>query len=160
MLIADGGEVTGSSSAGDCAPTYDATGPITEVSSTSITITSDQGPMTFAVSSPDITSGFNNGDVVDVTYTQNGDGSLQATDVQYVEQDASGVVTAVSSTKLTITDGNTGQPDTFTADPNNGLQLYTYAFDGVHVGDQIDVTYHQTGSGLVADVVNDPGATS
>jgi hypothetical protein len=116
--------------------------------------------MAFAVSSPDITSGFNNGDVVDVTYTQNGDGSLQATDVQYVEQDASGVVTAVSSTKLTITDGNTGQPDTFTADPNNGLQLYTYAFDGVHVGDQIDVTYHQTGSGLVADVVNDPGATS
>jgi hypothetical protein len=160
MLIADGAQVTGASTSGDCAPTYDATGPITQVSDSSITITADQGPMTFAVSSSDITDGFQNGDVVDVTYTQNSDGSFQATDVQYVEQDTSGTVTSVSATSLTITDGSTGQPDTFIADPNNGLQLSTYAFDGVHVGDKIDVNYHQTAAGLVADCVDDSGAGS
>lgn len=160
MLIADGAQVTGASSSGDCAPTYDASGPITAVSGTSITITADQGSMTFAVSDPSVTDGFQNGDVVDVTYTQNGDGSLNATDVEYVEQDATGPVTSVSSNSLTITDSNTGQPDTFIADPNNGLELCTYAFDGVHAGDQVDVTYHQTAAGLVADSVDDQPAGS
>jgi hypothetical protein len=160
MLIADAAQVTGASTSGDCAPTYDATGAITQISGSSITINSDQGPMTFAVADPSLTDGFQSGDVVDVTYVQNSDGSLQATDVQYIEQDASGVVTAVSSTKLTITNGTTGQSETFTADPNNGLQLFTYAFDGVHVGDQIDVCYHQSASGLIADSVNDQGAAS
>jgi hypothetical protein len=160
MLIADRAQVTGASSSGDCAPTYDATGPITQVSGSSITIAADQGPMTFSVSDSDITDGFQNGDVVDVTYTQNSDGSLSATDVEYVEQDASGTVTSVSSNSLTLTDSSTGQPATFIADPNNGLQLCTYAFDGVHVGDQVDVTYHQTAAGLVADSVDDQPASS
>lgn len=160
ILVADSAQVTGTADSGDCAPTYDATGPITDVSGSSITVNSDQGPMTFNVSDPSITDGFQNGDVVDVTYTQNSDGSMDAVYVQFVEQDASGTVTAVSSNSLTITDSNTGQPDTFNADPNNGVQLYTYAFDGVHVGDQADVTYHETANGLVADCVSDQPAGS
>jgi hypothetical protein len=155
MLIADTVNVTGASTNGDCAPTYDVTGSITQVSGTGISLHTDHGPMSFAVSSSDTTDGFQTGDVVDVTYTQNSDGTMNATDVQYVETDASGTVTAVSSKSVTITDSNTGQPDTFTADPSRGLQLSTYAFDGVHVGDQIDVSYHQTASGLVADCVDD-----
>ncbi|MBV8430147.1 MAG: hypothetical protein JO244_03230 [Solirubrobacterales bacterium] len=159
MLIADSAQVTGSSSSGDCAPTFDETGPITQVSGSSITITtSDQGPMTFSVPDPSTTDGFQNGDVVDVTYTQNSDGSLTATNVQYVEQDASGTVTSVSATSLTITDSSTGQPETFVTDPGEGLQLCTDAFTGVKTGDQIDVTYHQSAAGNVADTVDDePG---
>jgi hypothetical protein len=160
MLVADSAQVTGASTDGDCAPTYDATGAITDVSGSSIAINSDQGPMSFNVSSSDITDGYQIGDVVDVTYTQNGDGSLDAIDVQYVEQDATGVVTSVSSSSLTLTDDNTGQPDAFIADPNNGLQICTYAFDGVHAGDQVDVTYHQTAAGLVADSVDNSGPSS
>jgi hypothetical protein len=155
MLIADSVQVTGASTDGDCAPTYDASGAITQVSGTGISINADQGPMSFSVNSSDMTDGFQLGDVVDVTYTQNGDGTTSATNIQYVEQDANGTVTAVSSKSVTITDSGSGQPETFTADPSQGLQLSTYAFDGVHVGDQIDVTYHQTASGLVADCVDD-----
>lgn len=159
LLIADDVQVTGASTAGDCTPTSDATGPITQVSTTSIAIAGDGGPMTFAVDSAELTGGFQIGDVVDVTYVHNSDGSLSATDVEYVEQDASGVVTAVSSQSVTITDSSSGSSETFVAD-SNGLQLCTYAFDGVHVGDQIDVTYHQSAAGLVADSVDDPGAGS
>lgn len=160
MLIADSARVTGSSASGDCAPTYDASGAVTAVSATSITITADQGSLTFAVADPGLTDGFQPGDVVDVTYTQNSDGSLSATNVAYVETDASGIVTSVSSSRLTITDSSTGQSEVFIADPASGLQLSTYAFDGMHVGDQADVNYHQTAAGLVADSVDDqpPGS--
>lgn len=154
ILIADSAEVTGASTSGDCAPTFDATGAITQVSDSSISLSTESGPMTFNVSSSDLTSGFQQGDVVDVTYTQNGDGSFDATDVQYVEQDSTGTVSSVSSSTLVITDSSTGQPDTFIADPANGLQLCTYAFDGVHTADQVDVTYHQTAAGLIADSVD------
>ena len=158
MLIADGVQVTGAADTGNCAPTYDATGPITQVSDTSITIASDQGATAFAVSDPSLTECFAEGDVVDVTYTENGDGSLSATSVQFVEQDASGTVSAVSSTSLTITDDETGQPDKFVADPGEGLQLSTDAFTGLKVGDRIDVTYHRSAAGNVADTVGDePG---
>jgi hypothetical protein len=160
LLIADDVQVTGTSSSGDCTPTSDATGTITQVSPTGVTINTDSGPMTFAVDSSDLTDGFQNGDVVDITYVQNSDGSLTATDVEYVEQDASGTVTAVSAQSVTITDSSTGASETFIADPSSGLELCTYAFDGVHVGDQIDVTYHQSAAGLVADSVDDPGAGS
>jgi hypothetical protein len=55
----------------------------------------------------------------------------------------------VSDGSLTITDDNTGQPVMFTADPGAGV------FDGVAVGDQVDVNYHQSASGPVADSVDD-----
>jgi Domain of unknown function (DUF5666) len=158
ILIADNVSDTGASTSGDCAPTQDATGQITQVSADSVTITSDQGPMTFGVDpSSGLTDGFQPGDLVDVTYTQNSDGTLSATDVQFVEEDSSGQVTSVTTTAngatLTITDDSTGQSETFNADPNNGVQINARAFNGVSVGDEVDVTYHQSAGRLVADTV-------
>lgn len=89
------------------------------------------------------------GDVVDVSYHQNTAGSLSADDVEYVEQDATGVVSAVGDASLTLVDDATGQPETFTADPDMGF------FDGVNPGDQVDVAYHQSAAGYVADAVDD-----
>jgi hypothetical protein len=89
------------------------------------------------------------GDLVDVTYTDNGDGTYDASDVGYVEQDATGTVTAVSDGSMTFTDSDSGQSVTVTADPAAGV------FDGVAVGDEVDVNYHQSGDQLVADEVDD-----
>jgi hypothetical protein len=156
MLIADHVQVTGASSSGSCGSSgedQDQIGTITSVSGTGITVaTQDNGPMTFTVDSSDVTAGYAVGDVVDVTYSQTSAGSLNAWDVEYVQQDAAGVVTAVSAGSVTLTDDTTGLPTTFTAAPSDGL------FDGVAVGDQVDVTYHQSGSQLVVDQVDDSGA--
>jgi hypothetical protein len=154
LLIVDSLHLTGSSSTGDCAAggggdnSTDVIGTITGVSGTGLTVGTDQGPMTFTVDDPSITDGFQIGDVVDVTYDQASDGSLDASDVEYSEQDVTGAVTAVTDSSLTLTDGN-GQSWTFTGDPTQGV------FDGVSVGDQVDVTYHMSGSQPVADAVDD-----
>jgi hypothetical protein len=160
LLLADGVQVTGNSTTGDCTPTESATGTITQVSDQGLTISTDQGPLTFSADS-DVTDGFQSGDVVDVTYVQNQDGSLTATDVEYVEQDASGTVTAVSGTSMTITDSDSGQPETFVTGPN-GVEVDGPSFQGVSFGDQVDVTYHQSAGQLVADSVCDggPGGSS
>ena len=153
MLIADTVDDNGTSSSPDCtgdSQSQDEVGAITAVSGNGITIsTQDQGSMMFVVDSPDITDSFQVGDVVDVSYVDNGDGTLDAGDVEYVEQDASGTVTAVSDGSVTIDPDDSGQPQTFTADPTQGL------FDGVAVGDQIDINYHQSGSRQVLDSVDD-----
>jgi hypothetical protein len=156
VLIADTVDITGSSTAGDCAPTNDVDGTITQVSATAVAIQSDQGPMTFVVDSSDITDGFDVGDVVDVTYTQESSGTLDAGDVEYVEGDDSGIVTAVSANSLTIADSTTGEPDVFVAD-TGGIQLSTDAFTGISVGDDVDISFHTTAAGLVADSVTDSG---
>lgn len=158
MLIADTVTVTGVSTTGDCTPTYDATGAITALSDQAVTISTANGPMTFNAT-PDLTGGYYVGDVVDVTYTQNSDGSMDASDVEYVQMDATGVVTSVSATQLVITDSTTGQSDTFVADPRQGVDVSGQGFSGIQVGDQVDVTYHQSASGLVADCVDDNGAS-
>jgi hypothetical protein len=155
VLVADHVEITGSSTSGDCAPTDDVDGTITQVSANALTIQSDEGPMSFSVDSSDITDGFSAGDVVDVTYTDQGDGSLDAVDVEYVEDDDTGIVTAVTATRLTIADSVTGEPDVFVADPD-GIELDSDAFTGVSMGDDIDVCFHTTAAGLVADTVTDP----
>jgi hypothetical protein len=127
-----------------------AEGAITQVSATGLAISTASGPLSFAVDpTAGLTDGFLIGDVVDVTYDQSSDGSLSADDVEYVEQDEAGVVTAVSDGGLTLTDQATGQPDSFVGDPDVGL------FDGVNPGDQVDVTYHQAAAGDVADAVDD-----
>jgi archaellum component FlaF (FlaF/FlaG flagellin family) len=152
MLIADRVQDNGGSSSADCSDPglLDEVGTITEVSGDTITIdTEDQGSMTFSVDDPDITDGFQVGDVVDVSYADNGDGTFDASDVEYVEQDVSGTVTAVSDGSMTITDADTGQPETFTADPADAM------FDGVSVGDEVDVNYHQSGSQQVVDSIDD-----
>ena len=160
MLIADSVQDSGASTSGDCAGggspggDQDAVGTITSVSDGAVTIDqgSGQGTLTFTVDDPSITGGFSVGDVVDVTYSQDSDGTLDASDVEYVENDATGVVTAVGAGSVTITDDSTGAPDTFTADPTGGM------FDGVLVGDEVDVTYHVGAGGPVVDGVDDSGA--
>lgn len=161
LLIADSVQNTGTSTSGDCTGSSDSggnggstgapadvVGTITAVSSTGLTVGTDQGPMSFTVDSADITDGFSAGDVVDVSYAQAADGSLDASDVEYAEQDVSGTVSAVTSASLTLVDGS-GASHTFTGDPAQGV------FDGVSQGDQVDVTYHQSSGQAVADVVND-----
>jgi hypothetical protein len=160
LLIADNVQSTGASSTGDCAPSYDASGVISQVTDGSVTISSDQGALTFNVDpASGLADGYQAGDLVDVTYTKADDGSLNATDIEFVEEDASGQVTAVTTSasggSLTITDGDTGQSETFSADPSNGVQINARAFNGVSVGDQIDVTYHQSAGQLIADTVTD-----
>ena len=155
LLIADHVKATGSSTTGDCADAssdQDVVGTITQVSGDGITVqTEDQGTMTFAVDSSDVTDGYQVGDVVDVTYADNGDGAYTADDVEWVEQDFTGTVTDVSAGSMTATDDQTGQPVTFVTDPGDSV------FDGVAVGDQVDVTYHQSGDQQVAESVDDSG---
>ena len=144
LLIADTVTVTGTSSSGDCQNTSDATGTITSVSGSGLTISSANGPLTFSVADSDITQGFGTGDVVDVTYTTASDGTLDASDVEYVESQTSGVVSAVTDNSLTITDSGSGQSDTFVSAPQ-GEDDQVGSFNGIQVGDQVDVTYHTAG---------------
>jgi hypothetical protein len=127
-----------------------AEGTITQVSPGRVAINTGSGPLAFSVDpASGLTDGFLVGDVVDVTYAENAGGSFSADDVEYVEQDASGLVTAVSDGQITVADQASGASDTIGADPASGL------FDGVLAGDQVDVTYHQSTAGLVADAVDD-----
>lgn len=127
-----------------------AEGAITQVSDTGLAVSTASGTLRFAADpTAGLTDGFLVGDVVDVSYYQSSDGSLNADDVEYVELDASGAVSDVSDVSLTLTDQDTEQPDTFIGDPDLGL------FDGVNPGDEVDVTYHQSAAGDVADAVDD-----
>jgi hypothetical protein len=126
----------------------DAVGTITQVSATGLTISAGGQSMTFTADpTAGLTDGYAVGDVVDVTYaTENG--SLVAGDVEYVEQDVSGTVTALSAGSITIA-ADTGQTQTIVADPAEGM------FDGVNVNDGVVITYHQSAGQLIADVVDD-----
>ena len=127
-----------------------AEGTITQISDSKLAISTSSGGLSFSVDpAAGLTDGFLVGDAVDVSYYQNPDGTLSADDVEYVEQDATGAVSAVSDASLTLVNDATGQPDTFSGDPELGL------FDGVTPGDEVDVTYHQSATGLVADAVGD-----
>jgi hypothetical protein len=127
-----------------------AEGTITQVSLNRVAIDTGSALLAFSVDpASGLTDGFLVGDTVDVTYAQNADGTLSADDVEYVEQDASGPVSAVSDSRITVADQASGSSYTITADPTLGL------FYGVLPGDQVDVTYHQSAAGLVADAVDD-----
>jgi len=130
----------------------DAVGTITQLSTTGLTINVGGHTMTFSCNpDDDLTDGFATGDLVDVTYDSQG-GSLVASDVEYVESDATGTVTAVATSSLTLTNSDTGQTQTIVADPDEDM------FDGVSVGDGVVVTYHQSAGQLIADVVDDETA--
>ena len=130
----------------------DAVGTITQLSTTGLTINVGGRTMTFSCDpADDLTDGFAVGDLVDVTYDSSG-GSFQASDVEYVEADATGTVTAVDTSSLTLTNSDTGQTQTIVADADEGM------FDGVSVGDGVVVTYHQSAGQLIADVVDDETA--
>jgi hypothetical protein len=133
----------------------DVIGAITAVSSSALTVSvPNAGSMTFTVDDPGITDGFVDGDQVDVTYSQNSDGTLDAGDVEYNENDALGTVDQVSSSSLTITDSSTGGQDTFAADPGDGT------FDGISQGDDVDVSYHLSSGHEVVDDVNETASGS
>ena len=147
---AGGAGTTDGDAGNDPADDQLAEGTITQVSATRLAITTDSGSLRFLVDpDADLTDGFLVGDQVDVSYYPNPDGTLSADDVEYVELDATGVVSTVSDGALSIVDDSSGQTDTFTADPEMGL------FDGIVPGDEVDVTYHQSAAGSVADAVGD-----
>ncbi len=85
--------------------------------------------------------------MVDVTYDQASNGTLEASDVEYVENDVTGNVSAVSAGSVTLVEDGTGRTVTFVADPADDV------FDGILTGQHVDVTYHQGAAGLVADDV-------
>jgi hypothetical protein len=153
MLIADKAQATGTSTTGDCAPgqpnseeSKDADGTITSIAPDSLTIaTQDQGLLTFATK-VGAADGYKVGDVVDVTYTVNGD-KLNASDIHFVQNNAEGKVVAVSDDSVTVIDSVTGKRVTYATDPASGL------FDGVALRDRIHITYHHSGQQLVADAV-------
>jgi hypothetical protein len=148
------GSGSGSGAGGDPGDDQLAEGAITQISAGRLAVSTDAGTLSFSVDpSEDLTDGFLVGDLVDVSYYENADGSLVADDVEYVEQDATGTVSAVSDASLTLVDDATGQPETFSGDPDVGL------FDGVNAGDAVDVTYHQSAAGPVADAVADDAWT-
>jgi hypothetical protein len=139
LLIADSVNDTGPSNSADCAgDVQDVVGAVTDVSDSSITISvPGHGSLTFPVSpDDDLTEGFVPGDVVDVTYYPNGDGTFGVDDIEYADQDVTGTVTAVSDGSLTITNDGNGQSQTFTADPSLG------DFDGISIGDDVDVYFY------------------
>ncbi|HEY2320689.1 MAG TPA: hypothetical protein VGH67_20445 [Solirubrobacteraceae bacterium] len=125
-------------------------GRITQVSASLLAIDTGSGEESFAVDpTSTLTDGFVVGDVVAVTSAQNADGSPWADDVEYVEDDASGVVTAVGDGSITLDEGAGGPSQTISADPASGL------FTGVMAGDSVDVTYHESAGAAVADALDD-----
>jgi hypothetical protein len=85
-----------------------------------------------------------------VTYNQLADGALKATDVEYLDQDVTGTVVAVTVGSVTLQVDGTGAVVTLVDDPSDGM------FDGVNVGDQeVDVTYHVAAAGLIVDGIDD-----
>ena len=128
--------------------TDDAIGPITQLTLSSATISTPIGPMRFAATI-DLTSDFLVGDTVDVSYAQGGHGTLIATDIGPNDYDAIGVVSAVSAGSVTITDSTTGKPRTFTDDPSHDT------FEGISVGDRVDVSYYYSNGYIVVDYVTD-----
>lgn len=160
VLIADSVTPTGTSTDGDCAPTTDTDGVIMQVSDDSLTIDTGQGTMTYSVDpSAGLTDGYQPGDLVDVTSTTNPDGSLQAVGICFVEKQASGVVTAITTSasggSLTLEDADSGDSLTVYADPSSGVEIDAHAFNGISVGDQVSVTYHQSAGQQIADTVSD-----
>jgi hypothetical protein len=155
LLIADTVRVTSSQISAACQSSGDVTGTITNVSDSGITIRTDGGSMSFVVDDQDITDGFSVGDVVDVTYSTNDQGGLDASDVQYVENSASGTVTLVSQDSMTITESSSGNSATFVAGGGFEEDWGINPFDGVSVGDQVQVAYHVSSGHKVADLVID-----
>ena len=160
VLIADSVTPTGTSVDGDCAPTTDTTGVITKVSSESVIIDTGQGEQAYSVDpTSGLTDGYQSGDLVDVTSVTAPDGSQQATNISFVEEQASGKVTSVTTStnggSLTLEDVSSGNPLTVTADPAHGVQINAHAFNGISVGDEVSITYHQSAGKLIADTVSE-----
>jgi hypothetical protein len=125
-----------------------AIGTVTQLTLTSLTVTTAGGGSASFNATLDLTSGFVLGDQLDITYTQSG-AVLVAGDLAYYDQDAIGTVTSIDAGSVTIELSGTTAVQTFTDDPMNAT------FDGISVGDQIDVTYHLSSGQPAVDSVND-----
>ena len=148
------GQKIGDTQTSDQGSSGDVVWTITQLSQSGLTISAGSRSMTFT-SDPgdDLTDGFAVGDLVDVTYDTDS-GALVASDIEYVEADVTGTVTAVDTASLTLINSDTGQTQTIAADPAEDM------FDGVSVNDAVVVTYHQSAGQLIADVVDDETAGS
>ena len=141
IKLVDGNDPTGGED-------QDATGTVTAVTDSTLTIDTGDEQLTFQADS-DLLDGIQVDDQVDVTYYEDG-GTLVADDVELVDdgqQDdtVEGTVTQVRGDGLTIQVDGEG-PMSFGADPD--------LLDGVSVGDVVDVTYYTDDNGqLVADDV-------
>jgi hypothetical protein len=130
--------------------TADAIGPITQLTLSAVTVATATGPMTFAATI-NLTGGYLVGDTVDVSYLQDSGGNLVASDLNADDHDAVGRVTAVSAGSLTIINTQTGHITTFTDDPSNGT------FDGVSVGENVDVAFYYSNGNVVVDYITNTG---
>jgi hypothetical protein len=147
-----GSDNSGASSGGDGSSSdpQDFVGTITAVSDSGLTVSGSDGTaQAFTVDDPSVTDRFSVGDQVDVTYQNLGGGPPDATDVEWVQSDVSGTVSAVSDASLTVAPDDGGSARTFTATPGDGT------FDGISVGDPVDVTSHQAGGQTIVDNVDD-----
>jgi hypothetical protein len=91
-LVADDVQPSNSGSPGDGSTDQDAVGTVTAVATDGSTLTvqvDGKGPVTFQTDS-DLVDGISVGDLVDVTYYQDTDGSLVADDVQPADNSSSG----------------------------------------------------------------------
>jgi hypothetical protein len=122
------------------------TGSITQETLTTLTITNASGQAQTFDASVDLTNGFLIGESVAVTYDPS---SGVAWDVECNDIDAIGQVTFVDGGEIVIVNSTTGLPQTFTDDPANG------SFDGINVGDQVDVSYYYSSGKVVVDSVRD-----
>jgi hypothetical protein len=127
----------------------DVVGTITALSATSLTMSvPGQGSMSFTADpSLDLPDSNEVGDLVDVMYTQNPDGSRTVQTVGYVEQYATGTILAVDNDAgtLSIADAVTGQTDTF--------QQSDADFSNLTTGESVGVDYFGYGGQLQADDV-------
>lgn len=135
LLVADGIHRTGSAR-GRCV-SRSATGTISSVSASGLTITTRGGRSVSFTAAATTTGGFAVGDVVDVIYGR----GRNAIAVQYAERRTTGTVTAAASGEMTIINGATGHTETFATTAT------------VAIGDRVVVVYHQSVAGLVADSV-------
>jgi hypothetical protein len=139
LLVADRVTRAGGVRARGCVE-RSATGTITAVSASSLTIATAAGrSLTFAVSGA-TADGFAVGDAVDVSYVRG-----RAIEVAYVERLARGTVTRAGGGAVTVLDGATGR----------ALQFATSA--GAAVGEHVVVVYHRSLSLAVADAVYGTG---
>ena len=135
----NGGTVTGS---------QNLVGTITQLTLQGLTISTAQGTSQTFAATMDLTGGYGIGDQVDITSNPGG-AVPTATDVEYQDQDEVGTAVYVDPGKITLVDSTSGQRETFTDDPSNGT------FDGINVGDKVDVSYHLSALGPVVDAVSD-----
>jgi membrane-bound inhibitor of C-type lysozyme len=144
----------GGSSAGGGALEGSATGTITAVSASSITIaTGATTTQTFSAQSASVTHGFIVGDAVNVTYEQDGS-KFVADSVAYDNTLTSGVVTALAQAgtgydTVTMTDDTSAQSEMFY------LPTALLSGQGALVGDDISVAYYQATRGLTIDHLQD-----